>query len=83
MLGELGLERSIWAIFGEFLALFADVFYLTGLIDFLPDFGERFWLFEPYKLFLFAISLYEVANLLLIIIPAYYSLFLSSYGFEI
>ena len=71
MLGELGLERSIWAIFGEFLALFADVFYLTGLIDFLPDFGEELLLGVPYKLFLFAISVGDAASLLFIIRPEY------------
>jgi hypothetical protein len=42
LFGELGLDKSIYAIFGEFLTLFADVFYLTGLIDFLPDFGDMF-----------------------------------------
>jgi len=42
LLGEFGLDKSIWAIFGEFLALLAEDFYLTGLIDFLPDFGEIF-----------------------------------------
>ena len=57
LLGEVGLDKSICAIFGEFLALFADVFYLTGLIDFLPDLGDEFKLFDPYKLFLLAISL--------------------------
>jgi hypothetical protein len=58
-------------IFGDALVLPAEVFILTGLIDFLPDFGEELLLGVPYKLFLFAISVGDAASLLFIIRPEY------------